>query len=488
MGTTSRAKSKTKSPVRAVCYQRISDDKTGEEAGVTRQTTDTAAYCASKGWQVVATLTDNDLSASRYAKRKRPGYLEAIRLVEAGQANAIVAYHIDRLYRQPKELEPLIDLAESKSLIVATLHGEINLQTAEGRLQARILVAVSANESDNMSRRIRRKKDEMALEGLPPSDVRSFGWNRVEMVNGVRVGPRAGMIQIPADAEAIRDGARRFLSGDTLNSVARLWNAQGYQTPQGAKGWNGATVRAVLANPRQAGLRYANGVHIGKAAWPAIISETDHRRIVAKLADPSRAQAAKHVTLLTGLIRCGKCGHTLSRNYLKDGRAVLACRRRAGSDRGCNGIVVTALPLEKLIVDACIWRVDTPALANVVNNKPTVDEDALSREIAGLEASLSLRLEMFDAGDITRSEYLTSTKRLKSRLEGLQRSVSAASNTLALVPYKGKAGLLRSRWEGLSMDEKRGILTSLIDHVTIAPSTKASQRLDPNRVTITWQG
>src|SRR5207244_12747838 len=134
------------------------------EAGVTRQTKDTAGYCKAQGWTVVAVLTDNDLSASRYARKKRPAYAEAIRMLEAGEADALVGYNLDRVWRQPKELEALIDLCEKRHIIVATLTGNLNLSDGGGRMAARMQVTMAAAESDATSRRVRRQTDANAAQ------------------------------------------------------------------------------------------------------------------------------------------------------------------------------------------------------------------------------------------------------------------------------------------------------------------------------------
>src|SRR4051812_18670762 len=98
--------------VSAVTYCRISNDPDGREAGVERQKKDVVTIAKRHGWTVVAQEEDNDRSASRYARKVRDGWARVMELVESGQVQALVAYDLDRLLRQPKELERLIDAAE----------------------------------------------------------------------------------------------------------------------------------------------------------------------------------------------------------------------------------------------------------------------------------------------------------------------------------------------------------------------------------------
>ncbi len=48
---------------RAAIYARISDDRTSDAAGVTRQEQDCRALALSRGWTVVDLFVDNDISA-----------------------------------------------------------------------------------------------------------------------------------------------------------------------------------------------------------------------------------------------------------------------------------------------------------------------------------------------------------------------------------------------------------------------------------------
>jgi DNA invertase Pin-like site-specific DNA recombinase len=78
---------------------------------------------------------DNDISA--YSGKKRPGYIDLLERVKWGPTR-IVAWHVDRLYRRPRELEDLIDLVEHNPIVIETVKGGgFDLNTHEGRLMAR---------------------------------------------------------------------------------------------------------------------------------------------------------------------------------------------------------------------------------------------------------------------------------------------------------------------------------------------------------------
>lgn len=76
------------------------------------------------------------------------------------------SWHLDRLHRQPKELEEFFELCATVDVHrLASVSGDIDLATHDGQFLARILGAVSRKESDDKSRRITRKHEELAQAG-----------------------------------------------------------------------------------------------------------------------------------------------------------------------------------------------------------------------------------------------------------------------------------------------------------------------------------
>ena len=87
--------------------------------------------------------------------------------IRDGRIDAVVAWDLDRLYRQPRELEDLIDLADQKHLALATVGGEADLSTDNGRLFARIKGAVAKREIDRKCARQKRANQQRAEAGTP---------------------------------------------------------------------------------------------------------------------------------------------------------------------------------------------------------------------------------------------------------------------------------------------------------------------------------
>src|SRR6516164_6637091 len=123
-------------------YLRISDDRLGEGAGVARQLVDCRALAERKGWPIVDVYEDNDVSA--YRGKPRPEYRRMLADLSAGLLDAVVVWDLDRLFRQPRELEAFLDVCDAAGVTnLATVTGDVDLGTHDGRFTARILGAVA---------------------------------------------------------------------------------------------------------------------------------------------------------------------------------------------------------------------------------------------------------------------------------------------------------------------------------------------------------
>src|SRR5690242_5166576 len=160
---------------RAGIYARISSDREGDNLAVSRQLADCESLAARRGWSVVERYVDADISA--YSGKLRPEYQRMLEDIEAGAIAAVVVCHADRLHRHPRELEDFIALCERTQTKMATVSGDLDLSTHEGQLMARITGAVARKESDDKSRRIQRKHEELAAAGKPSGGgTRPYGY------------------------------------------------------------------------------------------------------------------------------------------------------------------------------------------------------------------------------------------------------------------------------------------------------------------------
>ncbi|MFN3763468.1 MAG: recombinase family protein, partial [Anaerolineae bacterium] len=286
---------------RAGIYVRISDDR-AEGAGVRRQEEDGRKLAESLGWDVVDVYSDNDISA--FTGKDRPAYRSLLEDLAAGRINCVVAWAPDRLHRSPRELEDFVDLADRRHVITHTVQsGAWDLSTPSGRAVARTLGAWSRYESEHKGQRVRRANAQRATEGRWEGNRKVYGWTP------------GGREVVPEEAGVIRMATERLLAGVSLRAIVTDLNASGLHTITG-RPWNSKILTDALRRPRNAALAVHHGEIIGPGQWPAIVSEEEHRAVVALLSDDSRRTApmgGEVRWLGSGLYRCGICGRPTMR-------------------------------------------------------------------------------------------------------------------------------------------------------------------------------
>ena len=154
-------------------YTRISKDHAGLGLGVARQEKACRELADQRGWNNAVVFSDNDVSASRAVRR--PQYEAMLAGVRAGTVRRIVVWDLDRLSRQPIELEGFIDLVEQRGVELANVSGEVDLSTAHGRMFARIkgrdgtpfdfLKAVVSTRSKDVSKTLASRSSGSLLTG-----------------------------------------------------------------------------------------------------------------------------------------------------------------------------------------------------------------------------------------------------------------------------------------------------------------------------------
>ena len=134
---------------------------------IERQREDCENLARYRRWDVMETYVDQSISASDRTKR-RSAYERMVADYEAGLLDAIVCYDLDRLTRQPRELEDWIDRAERRGLLLVTADGDADLSTDGGRMFALIKAAVARAEVERKGARQSRAQLQRARQGRVP--------------------------------------------------------------------------------------------------------------------------------------------------------------------------------------------------------------------------------------------------------------------------------------------------------------------------------
>ncbi len=464
-------------PSKVALYARISSDQEGTALGVTRQLQDCRALADRLGWSVAEEYVDNDLSGFT-GKKRRPAYERMLADLVDGARDAVIVYHVDRLTRRPIELEQFLDaITTAKVHHVRFVAGaDVNIGNGDGLMVLRMMAAVAANESDSKSRRVKRKLDEVAALGKPHGGSRRpFGFEDDKITHR------------RDEADAIRTVVARFIAGESLRSLTLWMDEQGIKSVFD-KPWRTSTLRDMMTNPRTAGLRAHRGEVIGPAVWKPIITAEDQRRVIAVIATRANTnRRTPRTSLLTGLLRCGRCGHTLYASRRENSRRYVCMGEP--DHQGCGRLTVVAGPLEELVQAAVLYRLDTQQLADALAGRNSADQEtaSLSDALATDREQLDELATMYAAREIGRAEWVTARQQIDARIKDLERRLSRITRNDALGGLVGNGAALGAQWADLNLSRQHAIVRALLDHAVIAPSERRGSTLDPSRVDLVWR-
>jgi site-specific DNA recombinase len=473
MGPTGRSREEggglmaTATPTTAV-YARISKDRTGEREGTDRQVEDCTKFATKQGWKLAGEpFIDDDISASKYTRKKRPAYTRLIEQVADGRITRIVAWKLDRLWRVPRELEDLIKLAEGGVEIVTVMGGVANLNTSAGRTNARIGVAIAAGSSDDTSERIVRQKAQRRAEGKPAGGPPAFGWKRVGPEKDRR------LVKDPAQAKVLVAAMDAVLAGTSLSDIARRWNKA---KVRGRHTWDANNVAKVLTRPLHAGLLIHRGAVLATpGTWTPLITREKHEAVVATVAGRSAlgSRAPRRRSLLTGLMVCGICGRPMYRSTTgktsdPHSRRVWRCNPlpRTG---GCGKVTIRALLVEPVVVEATMQVMDSKTLAQMAKPEQTNDHAKVARELVALDKRLAAAEKSYAAGKIRLTSLEAVTVDVDGQRKVLRDRLARTMNGNTLAPFVG-VGVLRRMWPTLSDDQRRTIIGESLGTITIKPA------------------
>lgn len=448
-------------------YVRISEDRAGKRAGVERQLADCRQWCAGRGWEVVSVYEDNDRSA--YSGKPRPEYLRLQQAVAAGELDAVVAWHTDRLWRNVVEKETFLALAKDGGLTVI-LAGttEIDPTDSDDQFLSTILTAAAVKESANISRRQKGKMRELAVNGMPHGGSRPYGY---------RFNDEGNYVIDRDEAKVIREVAKRMLRGEAGNSIVLDLMTRGITTTNG-KNWRVDTLHDLMVRPVLAGLRvHHDEIYPGK--WKPILTVEQHEQLKAMAAARSRAvreqraTRAPRVNLLTGLLRCGKCGTPLHAGNTGTKRIYCCPSKSMG---GCGGIKIGAEDADMAALQK-VWDYITDgefasglAAMQAAAAKDNADIAAVVEQLETDRTMLNTLSDDHYDGIIDKAQYVRQSARLRDRIaanEAALERFTAINVSVSMTPSQ-----VARQLEAASLQEKRNTIVSVVKHFAVLPAPK----------------
>jgi DNA invertase Pin-like site-specific DNA recombinase len=492
---------------RAALYSRISQDREGRELGVQRQQEDLESLAQRHRLDVVARYTDNDRGASTRSRKSRPEYAQMIADAKAGKFEVILAYTSSRLTRRPMEWEDLIQLWERHGIRYQFVASPAyDLDTADGRMTARIAASIDAAEAERTAERGARARRQAREQGKHGGGFHPW-WT--EPVDGT-------LRLIPERVVLLREAVKRITRGASQAEVCRDWNTRDdVPQPRRAKVWQQSNFRHLLTNraligqtvgPDGALVRDAEGQVIRRCE-PILSLDEWHALQAALAKPPGRGNGNGRRYLLSGLVTClcgaprHYCPQSVPRNRsqhrkhrLADPMAPCDCIKshwlyllcRSSIDRhfrgsGCAARSVRADKLHHYVERAFLDLFGTqPVLRRV--HRAAHDP---STELAQVRESLEwFYCRIASAGPGAASAIQPQIDQLEARLEAL----IAATPTEASVHWESTGQTYADAWHQANDDTaRRQILLDGGFEVVCAPGDDAERAEIAGRLAVQFE-
>lgn len=297
---------------------------------------------------------------------------------------------------------------------------------------------------------------------------------------------RAQVVQ--AEADAIREAARRVLAGETLSQIVADWNERGMRTTAGGP-WRINALSSLLVQPRLAGGEEAGG---DRPAPPPIIDRLTYDRLLALHASrrkPGRRPPRRY--LLTGFLRCGRCGQRLW-GMAKQAQGELYVCPSPGHG-GCSGVMVKSTAAEEMVRDMVVARVDTPEFAEAVTAQQQwlQEHGADVQGVADAVRELQDRLEqlpgLWASGELSRPQWQQVKAELDRRVESGQAHLARLLSVGPRLDLAGRGHHIRTRWDGMGRQERRDLIALVLDHVVVLPVRRRHSSFQPGRLQPVWR-
>ena len=319
---------------------------------------------------------------------RRTGYLDMMAAAEAGLADVICVFHLDRLGRNARELHDARNRLKDVNAVIYT-----HDRGVMSRFEFSIYAEVAQMESEKIAERTGRGRRAAASRGKIMGDI-PYGYRAVDETDGegniltnsrgqrirrVEIDPETSLVVLRVNLD--------FHAGKSPHQIAVALTAEGEPTPQGKRIWHPNTIIGtsrsmcgLLRNPMLIGkivhgkVKTTYDERTGKvtkakgdvadrieheAPWLRIVPQEiwDENQERLEKRPPSTLRGKRRPTyLLTGLSKCGVCNGPFVQVSTKMGcynRHLKACS---------NGRRVKREDLERVVLEGLTEKIAQPSV------------------------------------------------------------------------------------------------------------------------------
>ena len=343
-------------------------------------------------WTLAGIYADKGISGTNALKRDE--FQKMIRACKRGKIDMIITKSISRFARNTVDCLNYIRKLKEYNVDVFFEEQGIHSKDTGSEFYITIYGSIAQSESENISANVRWGKDQRAKEGKVIFNYHNF--------LGYRKGKNGKPEIVENEAEIIREIYNMYLSGNSLDGIAKTLTANGIKSPSNKDKWVVSTVKSILTNEKYKGDALINKTYtvdcISKKTkvnngerpkyyvennHPAIISAEVFNRTQEEFARRSSKRKVKQKGTktelgkysskyaLSELLICGECGTPYRRcTWSKNGNKKIVWRCINRLDYGkkyCkNSPSIEETVIQNAIINAIMKNIS--ANEEVLNN------------------------------------------------------------------------------------------------------------------------
>ena len=437
---------------RAVIYARVSSERQDVELSISAQLRALRDYAHRSNYEIYREFVDEAESGRSVA---RPAFKDMIRLARGKQPlfEIIIVWKLNRFARSREDSIIYKSLLRKQGIQVISVNEPLE-DTPAGRMLEGIIEVIDEFYSANLAQDVTRGMRESAMRGYFSGGQPPYGYDITKVKDGIKM--RSTLTPNPITAPIVKRMYVESLDGKGLREIARGLNHDGILTPKG-KQWVGARIHNILSNEAYIGTlvwgkrSQADLVKV-ENAWPATVEKDVFDRVIAilKSRGPKIIHPRRTVSeyLLSGLMKCGVCGKSMSGHSAKSGQ-FLYYRCSNATKRGaaeCPGHWIPKSKIEGFIIDKirnCILAEDNLIeLVRLTNEElgsgMEFEKDRLNtieRQIDDIESRLENLYDALEKGSFESDELAPRIRKLKARRDELltQRNQTESSLKMSVI-------------------------------------------------------
>jgi len=438
-------------------------------------------YAEAKGWEVREVYRLEAVSGKSVIGQ--PETQRMLKDIKAGHITGLIFSKLARLARNTKELLDFAEIFREDNADLISLQESIDTSTPAGRLFYTMIAAMAQWEREEIAERVAASVPIRAKLGKSTGGQASFGYQWQDKK----------LVPHPTEAPVRKLIYELFMEQRRKKTVARILNERGYRTRQEAK-FTDTTIDRLLRDPTAKGMNRANytrslgenkkWVEKPKEEWvfrevEPIVSEELWEQCNAILMEQGtkrKRPARKAVHLFTGFAFC-TCGQKMYVPSNSPKYICYKCRNKIGVT-DLEDIFHHQLKSFFFSPQEITGYLEKADL--VIKEKEELIK-TLSEEAQRLEREMDRIMRLYLDDKISMEGFGKKYKPLEERVKQIENQIPELQGEVDFLKIQflssdqilHEAEDLYSRWPVLTQDEKRKIIESITENITIGPDDLA---------------